>query len=135
MAEDWAKFKKVCMEVGAGELPQLLQYVKSHMTPTPTSTPMTPVKQEMKEEEPMDVGAIKTEVIEKPLIEKLIHISLGGKTVEYRCGNCNITPTRSKSGMDAHIRNVHTKKALLCSFCAFSTYNFDLLNRHMKEHN
>ena len=44
---------------------------------------MTPVKQEMKqeqEEEPMDVGAIKTEVIDKPIIEKPIHISLGGNS-------------------------------------------------------
>ena len=95
---------------------------------------MTQVKQEMKEEEeeePMDVGAVKSEMI----IEKPIHISLGEKMVEYRCGNCNIAPTRSKSGMDAHIRSVHTKKALLCSFCVFSMYNFDSLNRHMKEHN
>ena len=95
----------------------------------------TPVKQEMKEEqeqEPMDVGVVKSDVI----IEKPIHISLGGgETVEYRCGNCDITPTRSKAGMDADIRSVHTKKALLCSFCAFSMYNFDSLNRHMKEHN
>ena len=76
MAEGWAKFEKVCKEVGAGELPQLLQYVKTHTTPTPTPTPTPmPVKQEMKEE-PMDVGAVKSEVI----IEKPIHISLeGGK--------------------------------------------------------
>ena len=133
MAEGWAKFEKVCSEVGAGELPQLLCYLKSTMTPTPTPTPMILVKQEMKqEEEPMDVVAIKTE--EKLIIEKPIHISLGG-TVEYRCGNCNITPTRSKAGMDAHIRSVHTKKALLCSFCTFLTYNFNSLNKHMKEHN
>ena len=78
MAEGWAKFEKVCNEVGAGELPQLLQYVKTHTTPTPTPTPTPmPVKQEMKEEqeEPMDVGAVKSEFI----IEKPIHISLGGK--------------------------------------------------------
>ena len=50
MAEGWVKFEKVYTEVGAGELPQLLQYVKSKMTPTPTPTPMTPVKQEMKQE-------------------------------------------------------------------------------------
>ena len=78
MAQGSAQFE--CSEVGAGELPQLLQYVKSHMTSTPTPTPMTPVKQEMKEEEeeeeePMDVGAVKSEMI----IEKPIHISLGGK--------------------------------------------------------
>ena len=78
MAEGWAKFEKVCNKVGAGELPQLLQYVKTHTTPTPTPTP-TPmlVKQEIKEEQeeqekPMDV---KSETI----IEKPIHISLGGK--------------------------------------------------------
>ena len=79
VAEGWAKFEKVCKEVGAGELPQLLQYVKTHTTPTPTPTPIpTLVKQEMKEEqeqEPMDVGAVKSEVI----IEKPRHISLGGK--------------------------------------------------------
>ena len=115
MAEGWVKFEKVCQEVGAGELPQLLQYVKTHTTPTPTPTRTTSVKQEIKEEteeEPMD---LKSEII----IEKPIHISLGGKTVEYRCGNCDIAPTRSKVGMDAHIRSVHTKKALLCSFCVF----------------
>ena len=117
------------MEVGVGELPQLLQYVKMHTTPTPTATP---VKEEQ-EEEPMDLGAVKTE-LDKPIIEKPIHVSLGGQTVEDMCGNCDIAPKRSKAGMDAHIRSVHTKKALLCS-CAFSTYNFDSLNRHMKEHN
>ena len=92
---------------------------------------MTSVKQEIKEEEEEEPMDVKSEII----IEKLIHISLRGKMVEYRCGNCNIAPTRSKSGMDAHIRSVHTKKALLCSFCVFSTYNFDSLNRHMKDHN
>ena len=73
VAEGWAKFKKVC-QVGAGELPQLLQYVKTRTIPTPTPTPMTSVKQEIKEEEeePMDV---KSEII----IEKPIHISLGRK--------------------------------------------------------
>ena len=126
VAQGWAAFEKTCTEVGVGELPQLLQYVKTHTTPTPTATP---VKEE--EEEPMDVGVKKEEAI----VEKPIHVSFGGQTVEYRCGNCDIAPKKSKSGMDAHIRSVHTKKALLCSFCAFSTYNFDSLNRHMKEHN
>ena len=131
MAQGWAAFERMCSEVGVGELPQLLQYVKTHTTPTPTATP---VKEEQEQEqEPMDVGAVKTK--EKPIVEKLIHVSFGGQTVEYRCGNCDIAPKKSKAGMDAHIRSVHTKKALLCSFCAFSTYNFDSLNRHMKEHN
>ena len=42
----------------------------------------------------------------------------------------NVTPMKSKYGMDAHIHSVHTKKALLCMFCAFSTNNLDSLNRH-----
>ena len=127
MAQGWAAFEKMCTEVGVGELPQLLQYVKTHTTPTPTATP---VKEEQ-EEEPMDLGAGKME-LDKPIIEKPIHVSFGGQTVEYRCGNCDIAPKRSKAGMDTHIRSVHTKKALLCSF---SMYNFNSLNRHMKEHN
>ena len=118
------------MEVGAGELPQLLRYLKLATTPTPLPTP---VKEEVKEEEPIDVisagSSVKKEEITM-FIEKPIHISLGGSTKQYRCGNCDIAPKRSKSGMDAC-----TKKALLCSFCSFFTYNFDSLNRHMKEHN
>ena len=51
VAQGWAAFEKTCTEVGVGELPQLLQYVKTHTTPTPTATL---VKEE--EEEPMDVG-------------------------------------------------------------------------------
>ena len=127
MAQGWAAFKRTCLEVGVGELPQLLQYFKTHTTPTPTATPIK------EEQELMDLGADKTE--EKPIVKKPIHVSFGGQTVEYWCGNCDIAPKKSKAGMDAHILSVHTKKALLCSFCAFSTYNFDSLNRHMKEHN
>ena len=69
VAQGWAAFEKTCMEVGVGELPQLLQYVKTHTTPTPTATP---VKEE--EEEPMDVGVRKEEAI----VEKPIHVSFGG---------------------------------------------------------
>ena len=34
VAQGWAAFEKTYMEVGVGELPQLLQYVKTHTTPT-----------------------------------------------------------------------------------------------------
>ena len=96
MAQGWAAFERTCTEVGVGELPQLLQYVKTHTTPTPTATP---VKEEQ-EQELMDVGGVKTE---KTIVEKLIHVSFRGQTVEYRCGYCDIAPKKSKAGMDAHI--------------------------------
>ena len=106
VAQGWAAFERTCTEVGVGELPQLLQYVKTHTTPTPTATP---VKEEV--EELMDVGEVKKE---GAIIEKPIHISFGGQTVEYRCGNCDIAPKKSKSGMDAHIE-VCTQRRLCCA--------------------
>ena len=132
VVEGWALFKNTCSEVGVGELPQLFRYVKQAINPTPTPTPTgTPTKLELGEEE-MEVEATTSE--EKPLQEKPIHVTEGGKTLYYRCPNCDITPKKSKWGMDSHIHAVHTKKALVCSFCPFSTYNMDSLQRHKKEH-
>ena len=68
VAQGWAAFERTCTEVGVGELPQLLQYVKTHTTPTPTAT-------QVKEEELMDVGGVKKE---EAIMEKPIHVSFGG---------------------------------------------------------
>ena len=134
MAKGWASFEKMCSEVGAGELLQLLRYLKMATTPTPTPTPTrtTLTKVEPKastEEEAMEVVATATTSADLPqeFMEKPIHISMQGKTKMYKCGNCDITPTHSRMGMDSHILAVHTKKALVCSFCPFSTYNMDSL--------
>ena len=75
-----------------------------------------------------DLGASESGFIETPIM-----IKLGPRKYIYKCGNCDIAP-RTKHAMDAHIRSVHTKKALLCSFCHFSTYNMDSLQRHEREH-
>ena len=131
VAEGWALFEKTCSDVGAGELPQLLWYVNQATTPTPTPTG-TPTPTKMEQEEDMEVAASTFEL--KPIQEKPIHVTEGGKTLYYKCPNCDITPKKSKWGMNSHIRAVHTKKALVCSFCAFSTYNMDSLQRHEKEH-
>ena len=58
----------------------------------------------------------------------------GGRHCITGVGTASIAPKKSRAGMDSHIRAMHTKKALQCSFCAFSTYNFDSLQRHEKEH-
>ena len=128
VAEGWTLFEHMCEEVGPEELSQHLRQLKSAMTPTPT--PASPVKTEptqpMEEEGEVkhlaDLGA-------SGFIETPIMIKLGSHQYTYKCGNCDIPP-RTKRAIDAHIRSVHTKKALLCSFCHFSTYNMDSLQRH-----
>ena len=128
--EGWKSFEETCSEVGVGELPQLLRYLKTATTPTPTPTKMEPKEEaEQMEEEEASTPGTSGEFIKKP-----IHISVGGKTKMYKCGNCDITPKHSRMGMDSHIHAVHTKKALVCSFCPFSTYNMDSLQRHEREH-
>ena len=128
VAEGWHLFEKTCSEVGVGELPQLLRYVKQATTPTPTPTG-TPVKFEEEEDVSMEPSTSEGKIFDKP-----IHVTEGGKTLYYRCPNCDITPKKSRMGMDSHIRSVHTKKPLLCSFCAFTSYNMDSMTRHEKEH-
>ena len=133
VTEGWTLFKCTCEEVGPGELPQLLRQLKSVMTPTttPASPGPSPVKTEPMEEEGevqqlADPGA-------SGFIEMPIMIKLGPHQCTYKCGNCDIAP-KTKCAIDAHIRSVHTKKALLCSFSHFSTYNMDSLQRHEKEY-
>ena len=134
VTEGWTLFEKTCEEVGPGELPQLLRQLKSAMTPSPgPSTATTPIKTEPMEEEeevqqPADLEASASGFIETPIM-----IRLGQHTYTYKCGNCDILP-KTKRAMDAHICSAHTKKTLLCSFCHFTTYNMDSLQRHEKEH-
>ena len=128
VAEGWTFIEKMCEEVGPGELPQLNSAMTLSRGP---STPTTPVKTEPMEEEGevqqlADPGA-------SGFIETPIMIKLGPHNYQYKYGNCDIPP-RIKCAMDAHIHSAHMKKALLCSFCHFSTYNMDSLQSHEKEH-
>ena len=119
-------FEKMAERTGPGELRQLLRSLK--MSTTPPATTTTPMKVKQEEEEAMEQEPGTSKIVETP-----IYIKLEDNKYEYRCGNCDVTQMKSKYGMDAHIRSVHTKKALLCTFCAFSTYNLDSLNRHEQE--
>ena len=134
VAEGWTLFEQTCEEVGPGELPQLLRQLKSATTPSPG--PSTPVKAEpMEEEEVQQPEGAEPEALASAsgINETPIMIKLGPHMYIYKCGNCDIPP-KTKRAMDAHIRSAHTKKALLCSFCHFTTYNMDSLQRHEKEH-
>ena len=74
----------VHMEVGVGELPALLRYVKTTTTPTPTSTPTTtPIP-----EEQMDVE----EHEQKPMNEKPIHVTEGGRHCITGVGTATLPP-------------------------------------------
>ena len=67
ISNGWNMFEKTCLEVGTGELPQLLRSLKLKTTPTstpiPTPTPTTPVKEEQEEDEG-DITMVKEETEE-----------------------------------------------------------------------
>ena len=88
MYEGWKSFEETCSEVGVGELPQLLRYLKMATTPTPTKMEAEEEAEEME----AGAGAESTPGTSGEFIEKPIHISVGGKMKMYKCGNCDITP-------------------------------------------
>ena len=87
VAEGWAQFEEVCTEVGVGELPALLRYVKTTTTPPPTSVP-TPTKTPTPEEQ-MDVEEAAEQ---KPMIEKPIHVTEGGRHCITGVGTATLPP-------------------------------------------
>ena len=115
------------MEEGApGDLPQLLHHLKGKTTlPPPTPIDLTQ-DAPSPAESPSPAKKIKKEE------EEPVMILMGGSR-NWDCPQCN-TVRGSKNGCDAHIRQVHTGKALVCAFCSFSSYNLDSLQRHEKEH-
>ena len=140
IADGWGMFKEAVNQAGAGDLPQLLRSIRSMTTPPPATPPpvlTTPPLQGPLATPPptlMDVqGPSPQTVKQEANNEEPILIRVGGE-ISYFCPQCE-TITISKNGCDAHIRAVHTGKALRCAYCAFSTYNRDLLNRHQREHN
>ena len=136
VSDGWAAFENACANAGPGELPQLLRSLKGKTNPSPPCRSLMPIKQE-----PMDVynqvngtSQDMSPTTEKPIRETPIAVRLEGHKYQYRCGNCDIAPTATSRAMDSHIRAVHTKKAFLCSYCDFTTYNLDSMQRHEKSH-
>ena len=114
VSDGWVLFEKTAEETAPGELRQLLRSLK--MSTTPPATPTTPTKVKKEEEEEEKEEEMEQEPGTSKIVETPIYVKLEDNKYEYRCGNCDITPMRSKYGMDAHICSVHTKKALLCTF-------------------
>ena len=141
IVDGWRLFKEAVASVGAGDLPQLLRAVRTMTTPTPPpSAGQQEQASEPGQQAPMDVtpGAsgtsqpvalpVKRERGDEPVV-----VLVGGVR-NWACPRCN-TVRGSKNGCDAHIRQAHTGKVLLCALCSFSTYNLDSLQRHVKTHN
>ena len=133
----WALFEEGCSEAGPGELPQLLRSLE--MSTTPPSTPVKSLFEEVEKKmaPPPQPGAPSPSptqgISDEPVIVK-VEGKEGGKVMyKYGCPMCTIPIMRSKRGMDAHIRQFHTFKPYLCSYCDFTTYNLDSLNRHEKK--
>ena len=69
-----------------------------------------------------------------PIRETLIAIQLESHKYQFRCVNSAVALMATSQAMDAHIQAVHTKKVFLCSYCDFTTYNLDSMQRHGKGH-
>ena len=94
--EGWKSFEETSSEVGVGELPQLLRYLKMATTPTPTATP---TKMEPKEEAEEDGGGSRINSwYFRAVIEKPIHISVGGKTKMYKVWELRHYPQMFQNG-------------------------------------
>ena len=121
-------FEEAIKGAGEGDLPQLLHHLREVMTPTPPPQAMD-VPPQASTPTPSPAKKMKTENVgDQPVV-----VMVGG-TRSWACPKCNMV-RGSKNGCDAHIRQVHTGKALVCALCSFSTYNMDSLQRHKKEHN
>ena len=109
VADGWALFEKTCSEVGAGELPQLLRYVKQATTPTPTpaNTPTPPTPTKVEEEMDVDVEASTSE--EQSLREKPIHVTEGGEN------STATSPPRDPNGVWIPTSVLSTQRRLSCA--------------------
>ena len=128
VAEGWKMFEEAVEEGAPGDLPALLRHLKGKTTlssPTPIE-----ISEDTQESAPSPSPAkkVKTENVSEDPVMVMI-----GSTRSWACPQCS-TVRGSKNGCDAHIRQTHTGKALVCAFCSFSTYNMDSLQRHEKEH-
>ena len=129
VAEGWTLFEQTCEEVGPGELPQLLRQLKSERLLFLDLQLLSRQSQWKKRRcSSQKVAEPEASASASGINETPIMIKLGPHMYIYKCGNCDIPP-KTKRAMDAHIRSAHTKKALLCSFCHFTTYNMDSLQK------
>ena len=133
VAQGWTIFEEAIGSSGPGDLPQLLHHLKGVTTPTPPPVPAlapgsVPMDVPQQQQGTPRSSPVKIERGDQPVV-----LMVGGVR-SWACPQYN-TIRGSKNGYDAHIRQAHTGKALVCALYSFSTYNMDSLQRHEKEHN
>ena len=131
MAQGWALFEESGKGAGKGDLPQMLHHLRG--VPTLTLPPPQPAPAPLDVPQGQSTMPRPSPVKEENREDQPVVVMVGG-THSLACPQCNMV-RGSKNGCDAHIRQAHTGKALVCALCSFSTYNMDLLQRHKKEHN
>ena len=136
IAAGWDMFEEAVGVAGTGDLPQLLRGLKEMITPTPPLMPVdvieaaAPVMIHKPVPSPI---VIKEELQTDVLTDDPLVIMVEGKR-KWSCPQCHIIKG-SKNGCDTHTRQVHTRKAFVCSMCSYSSYNLDCMHRHEKEYN
>ena len=134
-------FEEAVEAAGTGDLPQLLRSFRGMTTltpsppPPPTPQPAGAVEQQAATAVPMEVAGVSgvSPVKKEGASSEPVVVIVGGVR-KWACPQCS-TVRGSKNGCDAHVRQAHTGKVLLCGLCGFSMYNLDSLSRHEKEHN
>ena len=150
METAWKLFEEATTEASIGELPGLMKGLMKAERPVVRRQVKVEVKEEEQEEETQEGGKVegatamevqpstsrgttpdlKREDINSPVTERV-----GSRKYVYRCPYCEFPATTSKSAVVNHIRREHTKEALFCNWCDFSTYSPDYLGQHIKTHN
>ena len=132
VAEGWELFKEAVEEAGPSDLPNLLHQLKGRTTPMETTPPPPASPMEVGEKTSMLPTASPVKKEKEQLSEEPVIVMIGGVR-KLACPQCN-TIQGSRNRCDAHIRQAHTGKALVCAFSSFSSYNLDSMQRHKKEH-
>ena len=139
IAEGWEMFE-VVEAAGTGDLPQLLRSLRGMTMLTPPPPPPTPPQAGLFNKNQLQEFPWKLQGCQEchqwrkrgRHQSQLLLLLEGGKKMGLSTVfNCKGV----KNGCNAHIRQAHTGKVLLCGLCGFSTYNLDSLSRHEKEHN
>ena len=143
VADGWGLFEEAMVESGLGDLPNILWALKTTLT-RPPRTPALPGDVKMEDMPPPLTPSPKLEAAGSrattPLAMTLCSLNLrrrkGGKvTYKYGCpiSGCEHPVMASKHSMDAHIRENQTLEPHLCTFCNFTSFNFDSVMKHKRK--